>query len=346
MKINKYSIITISIVVPLIITVLIAMYSYGAIGDWTKNQEKFIDYVFDQKATSAERIEEYVKFNSGSYNKLTTNIELFDNYATGNTTIKPNSDGVFQFENFKMASYVLLGDAENNKYSYNFYFYDIDNSNVDMSKIAFVLFESTDVNDTTLLAAEIDKYKDEFLAWDPTSSSTSTMSIYAQNTNKVSKNMFFTSGKLIEDVDGSAKIVDGIAANRLLYYCAPNNTFNSQKSLAALGNCQFAIFSLGYDKDGATDSLEIITTGKITNIASSADAYTKNNKTQPGYTLATLTGLRNAGYTEYIWKTVLIHSLIALVISGFLGFMFYKTWNVDFKEDSKVTNKNIKNKKR
>ena len=36
MKINKYSIITISIVVPLIITVLIAMYSYGAIGDWTK----------------------------------------------------------------------------------------------------------------------------------------------------------------------------------------------------------------------------------------------------------------------------------------------------------------------
>ena len=101
----------------------------------------------------------------------------------------------------------------------------------------------------------------------------------------------------------------------------------------------------GYDNDGATDSLEIITTGKITNIASSADAYTKNNKTQPGYTLATLTGLRNAGYTEYIWKTVLIHSLIALVISGFLGFMFFKTWNVDFKEDSKVTNKNIKNKK-
>ena len=340
MKINKYSIITISIVVPLIITVLIGMYSYGAIGDWTKNQEKFVDYVFDQKDTSASIIEEFVKFNSSSYSQLDQNVELFKNYAVNSETINP-SNGVFEFDNFKMEGFALLGDSINKKYSYNFYFYDIDNTEIDFSKIAFVLFESTDVNDTHFLAAEIDKYKNEFLTWNK-SSSNSTMSIYAENLNKVSKNMFFTSGELLEDVDGTAKYVDGIAANRLLYFADPKSPFNSSKSLSALGNCQFAIFSLGYDSKGNPESCEIITTGKITNIAASAEEHAASAKNiKKGYTLGTLTALENAGYKDFIWKTVLTHSLITLVISGFLGFMFYKTWNLDLKS---IENNN-KNKK-
>lgn len=340
MKINKYSIITISIVVPLVITVLVGLYSYGSIGDWTKNQENFIDHIFDQQTTSAGKIEEYVKFNSGTYDLLDTNVELFEDYTTSSNTIK-SQNGVFQFNHFKMKSYVLLGDQINKKYSYNFYFYDIDNSEIDFSKIAFVLFESTDVNDTNLLAAEIEKYKNDFLAWEPNNSNnTSIISIHTQNLNKVSKNMFFTSGELLEDVDGTAKYVDNIAANRLLYFADPKNAFNGQKALTGLSNCQFAIFLLGYDSAGDTESVEVLTTGKITNIASSAEEYAKNHKNmQKGYSLGTMTGLQNAGYTEFIWKKVLTHSAIALVISGFLGFMFYKTWKLDFNVDNDTKNK-------
>lgn len=330
MKIKKYLILSVSIIVPIIITILIGLYSYGSIGDWTKNQEKFVDHVFDQKDSSSSIIEEFVKFNSSQYNQLDQNVELFKDYAINAETIKPNN-GIFEFDNFKMKGYALLGDSINKKYSYNFYFYDIDNTEVDFSKIAFVLFESTDVNDTHLLAAEIDKYKNDFLSWNPKAAN-STMSIYAQNLNRVSKNMFFTSGELLEDLDGTAKYVDNVAANRLLYFADPKSPYNSSKSLSALGNCQFAIFSLGYDGSGNPESVDVLTTGKITNIAPSAEEHANScTNLQQGYSLGTLSALQNAGYTDFIMKTVLTHSLIALVISGFLGFMFYKTWNLDFK---------------
>ena len=81
MKIKKYLILSVSIIVPIIITILIGLYSYGSIGDWTKNQEKFVDHVFDQKDSSSSIIEEFVKFNSSQYNQLDQNVELFKDSA-------------------------------------------------------------------------------------------------------------------------------------------------------------------------------------------------------------------------------------------------------------------------
>ena len=48
MKIKKIIILLISILVPVIITILVALYSYGLIGTWTANQQNFIDDIYEQ----------------------------------------------------------------------------------------------------------------------------------------------------------------------------------------------------------------------------------------------------------------------------------------------------------
>ncbi len=318
MKIKKLVIILISIIVPLVITVLVGLYSYGAIGDWTNNQEDFVDYVFDEAKTSKDKVDLYVKFNSGSYKVNTTTVEIFDDY---NSTILPDSNGVFEFDGFKMASYVLVGDDYNKKYSYNFYFYDIDNSKINFSNVAFVPIQTNDVNNTSLLYAELTSYKEEFLNGELDKR-------FMKNLDYASKNIFFTTGEKLEDVNGIAEIVDGLPANRLIPYFAPDTLYSSGAKFAGCGSCQFAVVELKYDSDSNPEGINILTTGKITNIAADEQSFIDANPDLlEGYTLNTFDSVKKAGYAKYIWKTVLLHSAITLVITGILGFFFYKTWS-------------------
>ena len=46
----------------LTITILIGLYSYGTIGEWTGNQEKYINELFYTDQTNDKSIENYLKF--------------------------------------------------------------------------------------------------------------------------------------------------------------------------------------------------------------------------------------------------------------------------------------------
>ena len=147
-----------------------------------------------------------------------------------------------------------------------------------------------------------------------------------------------------EDVDGTAKIVNGKAANRMIYSFVPYNTFNSNQTFAQLQltGCQFAIFNLEYDKESNPVKAHVLTTGKIKNIYNESEDYISNNPDiKEGYGLDTLGAIQKIGYTQYVWPTVLWQSAICLVIVGFLGFMFYKSW--DFEQQTK---KNVYKKKK
>lgn len=341
MKIKKIMILSISILVPIIITVLVALYSYGLIGTWTANQKQFIDDIYEQASTSSQKVETFVKFNSYTYKNVHESVKLFSDYTSSNETVSANDKGEFELEHFKMVNYTLLGNDEYRKYAYNFYFYDIDNNEIDFSKISVVLIQPTDVNDLTLLRAEIEEFQERFVSED---TDDKISDIYLNNLNKISKNNFFTKGELLEDVDGTARIVDGLAANRLIYSFAPYNTFNSNQTFnqLQLTGCQFVIFNLEYDNDSNPVKAHVITTGKIENIYNESEDYVKNNSDlKEGYGLNTLEAIQKIGYTKHVLPTVLWQSGVCLIIVAFLGFMFYKSW--DFEQKSK-TNTNKKKK--
>lgn len=333
MKIKKIIVITVSIVIPIIITVLVALYSYGSVGNWTANQRDFVDKVYEEQTTSRGKVDTYIKFNSDLYNINTNNIELYSNYLENNSTIKSNDEGVFELDHFKMLSTVEIGNKAYNKYSHNFYFFDIDNSEIDFEKIAFIVIQTTDVDDLSLLRAEIKKYQDSFKE-DTISDE------YLANLTALNKNNFFKDGAAIEDITGTAKVVDGKTLNRFLYSYAPYNSYNSKNSIINLGFCHFALLNLEYDKDQNPVDATVITTGKITNVLKDKETYlSEHENILEGYGLDTLDGLKKAGYNAFIWPTILWQTCLSIVITGLLGFMFYKSWIVDQKEKEQNKNK-------
>lgn len=341
MKIKKIIILLISILVPVIITILVALYSYGLIGTWTANQQNFIDDIYEQANTSSQKVETFVKFNSYQYKNIHESVKIYNDYTSSNETTSANENGEFELKHFKMANYVLLGNEEYKKFAYNFYFYDIENNEIDFSKVAVIIIQPADINDLTLLRAEIEEYQEKFVS---DNAEDKLSEIYLDNLNKISKNNFFTQGELLEDVDGTAKIVNGNAANRFIYSFVPYNTFNSNQTFAQLQltGCQFAIFNLEYDADSNPVKAHVLTTGKIENIYNESEDYISNNPDlKEGHGLDTLGAIQKIGYTQYVWPTILWQSAICLVIVGFLGFMFYKSW--DFEQQTK---KNVYKKKK
>ena len=117
MKIKKIIILSISILVPIIITVLVALYSYGLIGTWTANQQNFIDDIYEQANTSSQKVETFVKFNSFQYKNIHESVKIYNDYTSSNETTGANENGEFELEHFKMTNYVLLGNEEYKKYA-------------------------------------------------------------------------------------------------------------------------------------------------------------------------------------------------------------------------------------
>ena len=331
MKIKKIIILCVSIIIPLVITVLVALYSYGAIGTWTANQKEFIDTIYEQADTSAKKIETFVKFNSVKYKNNHSNIKLYQDIMNSTELVSANENGEFVLDDFTMSNYILTGDDIYKKYAYNFYFYNIDNTEIDFSNISVVLIEPTDINDVTLLRAEIEEYQRKFVS-DSTSEDDKLSEIYIKNLDKISKNNFFTQGEFLEDINGTAKIIEGKAANRLIYSFVPYNTFNNNKTLTQLNNCQFVIFNLEYDSSSNPVKAHVISSGKIENIENDANSFlSKNNDVLEGYGLGTLDAIQKIGYTSYILLNILWQSAVCFAIVGFLGFMFYKSWDFEQK---------------
>lgn len=124
MRVTKIIILIISILFPLIVTTFIAFYSYGAVGGWEKNQDRFIEYYFNSKYSTEEQIERSVRFSAAKFQKNVNNVTFRD----------PDTKDALQLNNgtlnlanaFSVESYAIMNEIDESKtIQYTFFIYDI-----------------------------------------------------------------------------------------------------------------------------------------------------------------------------------------------------------------------------
>ena len=336
MKIKRIIILLIAIIVPITITTLIGLYAYGTVGEWTGNQEKFVNELFYADQTNEKSITNYVKFNSEKYKNHTEYMKLYEDYTAEELkTIEP-TNGEFKVNGITFSLYNLLSqDVEFSSFHYDFFYSSIDNNLINPENIVIIFIEEDDVNSVDNLKMAIDQFQDDFIEQNEPS-------VYSSGSTKLTANVLFTTGTPLTDVSGKGvQKSDGTfttpylyASNFLQYQFVlmdeDGGELVSTKKFTDLSSCSFAMLEVAYDKKGDADTVEVITTGQITNIKGTADEYIKANPDiQQGYGLNADKALTNAGYLNFIWPTVLWQTAIAGAITGVFGFLFYKTWTYE-----------------
>lgn len=341
MKIKKIIVILICSILTIFLSVLVGLYTFGSLGGWDKYQRQFVSEYYNDQKTSKDLVNTYINFNSTTYRNHTVDVKLFEDYESSNTLIDCGNE--IKLDNMTVSLYVLMGETGFNKFDYDMYFYNIDNSNVNMHNITVILFESLDESDTLHLKQGLIDFKDNFL--DPENELDA---IYSTDTlYYLSQNNFFDTGDLIFDLDGKAKIVNGTNQNRLLFHHSLSYTYGENiKNIKSLSFCNFAIIELLFDEDENPQDLNILCCGQIQNLSSDQEEYTNNHTDiQKGFGLSIIPALKQAGYTKYAMPKVIRNSCIAFFVVGFLCVMFYITLNNYWKSKDTPTKKTTKKKK-
>ena len=346
MKIKKLTILLISIIVPLTITILIGLYSYGTIGDWTGNQEKYINELFYKDQTNEKSIENYLKFNSEKYRNNSDSVKLYKDYKASNLETIDAVDGTFKIEGLNFSLYTLLSQDETYpSYHYDFFFSGVDNTIVNPRNITVIFVEEED-NSTTNLKLAIDQFSDEFITENE-------QSVYSTQSSKLTANVLFTTGSGLIDTTGKGKTnskgeletpylySSGALRHQFIVSDEAGDSLSSEKTFKELSSCSFAIIELVYDESNNAEEVVVLTTGYITDIEKSADDYVEKHPDMLlGYGLDSDKALTNSGYFGFIWPTILLHAGIAAAITGVFGFLFYKTWT--YEEPNQNKKKNVR----
>lgn len=330
MKIKKTIILLISIIVPLVITVLIALYSYGILGGWTGNQEKFINKLFYETDSTDTSIDNYLKFNSDKYFNNSVNMKVFKDYEAENLEYIEAENGKYKFNNFTFSSYVLISEHEEYpSYNYSFWFYDLNNQVINPDNIVLIFVSEESVGSTTNLKKAISQFKDEYVGG-------TEVSTYAAKTSSPNANVLF-SGASLKDHNGVGTTnSEGELQTPYIHWLKPGYEYIIQDSEGAditstsdfkeLDFCSFAIFELKYDADGDQSDAEVLTTGQIENIHNKSEEFIANNNCSEGYGLDPTPALNKAGYFSYVFPTIIWQSAVSLAVCGILSFLFYSTW--------------------
>ena len=336
MKIKRIVYLVLAIVVPLFVTVMVALVSYGVIGQWNNNKEKYIEYLFDNAKSSEEATNLFVKFNSEKYMNNGKYLQMYKDYQTSTEKVARDTDyvdmGTFKFEYDTQLSTVT------HYLSYNsyFYFYDIDNSENNSNNFAVIFVEETSADSTENLKLAIQKYQEAI------DNETLTDKITFQKLDYISKNMLFTNGDLIPDIGGRGCVVDGATYKPYIRYMKISYTFdideeNNEKMVNYLDYCNFAILEL--DSMDKPTTMKVLGTGQISNLYPTREEFmAANPNMSEGYGLQDIKALNISGYFNYIFPTVLWHTILAAVITGALGFFFYYSFISDVKKKEKEKN--------
>ena len=338
MKVKKIIYLTLAIVVPLFVTVMVALVSYGVIGKWNNNKEKYIEYLFDNVTASEEATNLFVKFNSEKYMNNAQYIQMYEDYTTS-TTQKSRDTSYVDMGTFKFEYDTLLSTVPHYlAYGSYFYFYDIDNSETNASNLAVIFVEETSADSTENLKLALQKYQEAI------DNETLTDKITFQQLNFISKNMLFTHGDRIRDIGGRGYMNNGTMIEPYIRYLQVSYTFalddeeEETKMVNYLDYCNFAIIKL--DNMDKPTSMEVLGTGQISNLhPTSEDFLAANPNMSEGYGLKDVNALNLAGYFKFIFPTVLWQTIVAALISGGLGFMFYYSFLSDLKKKENDKNK-------
>lgn len=330
MKPTKFISFLIAILFPLVVTTFIAFYSYGSIGEWDKNREKFINHYFSNKNETTVQIENSIKFSASLYQKNISNLSYED--TEGNAI--PLNNGVLSLPNFSIESYVILYE-DNDFPTYIFYIYDIaygtkDEPKVNPKNLYFVCVKTGEVD----IDEALDTFKNDIKDLNSTGAATPTREL---------SGYLPVFDKNFDDVEKADK-------EHYVYTFTPNNTYTvkddeGKEKIASTRfldtrSVSFAIVEKLPDDE--TDYFRVWSKGSLTDIKSSTTANNDLNFHRlegllPGYN----SSIAKAGYLRYIWPTILWQSAIALVISGTLSFLFISIWNIEETEDKKLKPKSI-----
>ena len=342
MKTKKLVVLLISIIFPILVTVFIGMYSYGTFGNWTQNQTKFKESIFNADTETSTSIENYAKFASTHYMNVSTNMNVYSDYENKNVVEAKN--GTYTIDNKLTLSTYLVADTTDNDsvdpyISYMFFLYNLNYNNIDPTSIYFISVQGSDEEGYAHLGDAIDQFTTQWV--DEGLTGSATVSAYRGTPYAIYDIHAVLEDDSASDEDAKTPFAYSLTPNRNYTVTDDEGVEDNPIAFNQLVSCSFAII-----ETTSADEVTVLFTGTLDNIKRTAEAASKEDTILKGYgstAFDELSSLENAGYFKFVFPTLLWQCGLALLISGFVAVFFYLTWT--YEEDAKTPKKLKKNKK-
>ena len=320
----------ISILFPLVCTAFIVAYSYGAIGNYPTNQNKYNNYVvsdyFDEDGSVTDEVRKGIQLSSNKFKLIDTQVSVDDFKVvlyghTGLSTVEEEtvidtayslylydikytnekfnsvadfekSEGVHFEQNSQLKVVVIKGTGEAAVKAGHDALNRNDNA---QSVIISDKVVSADVlSASTLVDHNATNVKDDAEAY-------AYHSTLFNTTQNASFNNFSDLDEIYED-----EIEDGLSVGEGYTFMIVNQFSKSSESV---GFKTLATFALSKDQLLSGEEFEAQTGVE--------DGY-NNDYSKHGYS-----------YIKFIWPTLLWQGALTLVLSGILGILFYAIWSTE-----------------
>lgn len=335
MKKKNLVVLLISILFPIIVTVFISMYSYGSFGNWDKNQQQFKDSIFNETAETKTSVENYAKFASSHYLNLSQNMVVYSDYQE-RTVLEP-VDGAYTIDNKVTVSPYALAEIGGDKpyISYMFFLYNLNYNNVSPSEIYFICVKGTEDEDYNHLIEAIDQFNEDWVEDGTTGSA-------AMSSTRGTPYPIYDIHAILDEDSDSEKTPYAYSITPNRSYAVTDEDGNEDETInfEKLTNCSFAIIETTNEKETT-----VLMSGLLNDIKRTPTALSSEENVSIGYgstAVDELVSLQNAGYTKYVLPTLAWQGAIALVISGFVSFLFYMTWTYEEPNQKKKFTQNKK----
>lgn len=340
MKKKNLLVLLIAIIFPVVISIFIGAYTYGSFGNWDKNQTEFKQSIFNEERETSESIENYVKFASSHYLNLSSNMTVYSDYKE-KTELKP-INGAYTLDNkLTISPYALaeVNDKNEKEYiSYMFFLSNINYNNVSPSKVYFVSVQGTNDESYEHLLEAIEQFNTYWV--DGVEGSTTTGAA-AMSSVRSGDTPIYDIHAVLEDADSEVTpYAYSITPTQNYPVANEDGVEDSTITFKNLTSCSFAFIETTSDKETT-----VLMSGTLNDIKRSPEALSELSNVSLGYgsiAIDPLKTLQKAGYTNFVLPKLALSGGIALVISGFLSFVFYMTWTYEEEEQKKAFKKTKK----
>ena len=222
--------------------------------------------------------------------------------------------------------------------SYMFFLSNINYNNVTPSKVYFISVQGSTEEDYEHLLEAIDQFN---TYWVDGVDGATTTGAAAMSSVRSGDTPIYDIHAVLEDPD-SEKVpyVYSITPTQNYPVEDENGHEDSTISFKNLTSCSFAFIETTSDKETT-----VLMSGTLNNIKRNADALAEVENVSLGYgsiAIDPLKTLQNAGYTRFVLPNLALSCGIALVLSGFLSFVFYVTWTYEETDQKKNFKKSKK----
>lgn len=336
MKKKNLLVLLIAIIFPLVVTIFIGAYTYGFIEDkdgnplWDKHQVDFKNSIFSEDKETSVSIENYAKFASSHYLNLSNNMTVYSDYQE--KTVLDAVNGTYTIDNkLTITPYALAEVNDEKEYiSYMFFLSNINYNNVSPTKVYFISVQGTSDEDYAHLLEAIDQFN---TYWIDGVDGATTTGAAAMSAVRSGDTPIYDIHAVLEDPDSETVPYAYSITPTQNYPVADEDGEDSTISFKNLTSCSFAFIETTSENETT-----VLMAGTLNDVKRSAEALSEVDNVSLGYgsiAIDPLKTLQNAGYTRFVLPKLALSGGIALVLSGFLSFVFYVTWTYEETEQKK-----------